>query len=530
MTVLLKNLKKEVDLLDGAGASAFSSIASDTADFLEDLRALEKSLMAEIASSDSQGNGLGNGDSRDGIIASSLKLPVFANSTNSNSTNSNSTNSNSTSTHTNSSALPTVQAASGKWYNQSISSLKTYNHQISKYVKNVATSSKYRVDLDSAYTFPLLLDSFPTQSDTELLANARNRQELVKSIIVHLLKSGHDRAVTDLLRDCHVDERMEGVMAGQFLQLHRILDELKVQHELGSALQWLQSQNPAPKSRMEQILLKLHLLQFVLYLGNDESSARAVRALVYGKTHFPKYFMNYIDEIAPAMALFLCHPVRLIFHEQLRHNIIGAFAQGVNSRPGKATRMDRFLIDLLQNSDTMDLRQDVFDTLAHEFAVEFCAGMTLSGESALFESLLAGFVNLPNFYKYSQLQKRIGRSQDEVPSELPFQLPDKNHFLFRHHPIFICPISKEQLVPLSTRVLASDDDLRDRKRRAVFVSPTEKLVPMANPVVVFDHCRHLALKDSVRILTKGGTEVFKCHYCYKKHKLQDVSDAYFIDL
>lgn len=512
MTVLVENLKKEVDLLDDAGASAFSAIASDTAALLDDLRALEKSLVAEIATTDVNGGNHPNPTANE----------------------ENSLNGRTSSTHIPSSTtqlLPGVKSASSRWYTLSISSLKTYNHQISKYVKNIAMSPKYKVDLDSAYTFPLLLDAYPTNTDTNALSNADNRQELVKSIVVHLLKSGHNGAVAELVRDCRIDQKMDDTMAAQFLQLHRILEELKVRHELASAVQWLETQNPAPRSARVQILLKLHLLQFVLYLSGGTLGS-GVQAYIYAKTHFPLYFKNYINEIAPAMTLLLHDPMRLLsqYNADLRRNISRTFAQDVNNRPGKATRMDRFLIDLLRDFDHMHLRQDVFDALAHEFAVEFCAGMALSGESALFESVLAGFVNLPNFYKYSQLQKRLGRQVDVAPAELPFQLPDKNHFLFRHHPIFICPVSKEQLVPLSGRVVASDDDMRDRKRRAVFVSATEKLVPMANPVVVFDHCRHLALKDSVRSLTKGGTEVFKCHYCYKKHKLQDVSDAYFIDL
>lgn len=516
MTVLVENLKKEVDVLNGAGASAFSSIASETAVLLDDLRALEKSLLADIPLAATSNGEEMNGDS-DSHANANLKPS-------------------STSILSSSDTLPTVQSASKKWYALSISSLKAYNHQIGKYVKNIATSPKYRVDLDSAYIFPLLLDSYPTRDKLQPPANANNRQELVKSIIVHFLKSGHDRAVAELLYDCHIDEYMDGAMVEQFLRLHHILKDLKVQHKLASALEWLQTQDPAPRSRMEEILLKLHLLQFVLCLNDDSPSGgtsfRGFRAYMYGKSNLPPYFKNYMNKISPALTLMLHDPMRdsSSHYADFLRKITQTFIDDVNSQPGRATRMDRFLIDLLQDFDKINLRQDIFDTLAHEFAVEFCGDMALPGESALFESVLAGFVNLPNFYKYSQLQKRIGRHAAEVPSELPFQLPDKNHFLFRHHPIFICPVSKEQLVPLSTRVLASEDELHDRKRRAIFVSPTEKLVPMANPVVVFDHCRHLALKDSVRNLTKGGTEMFKCHYCYKKHKLLDVSDAYFIDL
>lgn len=510
MTVLMENLKREVDLLDGAGALAFSTISSDTTALLDDLRALECELAAEITTNTTNSSVDAKESKHSGI-----EIPAL-----------------STTQALISDLRSTLQSASSRWYSLSISSLKAYNHQISKYVKNIASSPKYTMDLDDAYTFPLLLDSYPSSNGGDDLVHSTNRQELVKSIIVHLLKSGHHLAAANLARDCNINQSMDNTIATQFVRLNEILEEMKVRHELTGAVQWLQTQNPAPQSPMEQILLKLHFLQFALYLSGDGSATSGVQAYIYGKEHFPQYFKNYINEIAPAMTLLLYCPTMVADHgnADLRTKITEAYTESVNRRSGHATRMDRFLVDLLQDFDHMHLRQDVFDTLAHEFSVEFCAGMALSGESALFESVLAGFVNLPNFYKYSQLQKRLGRQADAAPSELPFQLPDKNHFLFRHHPIFICPVSKEQLIPLSSRVLASEEDMRDRKRRAVLVSATEKLVPMANPVVVFDHCRHLALKDSVRSLTKGGTEVFKCHYCYKKHRLQDVSDAYFVDL
>lgn len=491
MTVLVENLRKEVDLLDTAGASAFTSIATETSALLEDLQELEASLEAEIEQSRNTDGKNASTQLPLGKKAKVLATPLA------------------------------VESLCSKWYTLSISALKRYNHQISKYVK-VVSSSKYRIDLDTAYTFPLMLDAYPTKEEGELVSKTGNKRELMKSIVMHLLKSGHGSAVSALLADCHMENDVDRDMYQQFQQLNGILDDIQVRHDLSSVIAWLETHSERRSAHMDEILFELHMLQFALCLTGEKQANAHMKAYMYAQKHFPRYFKTHASELAPVMTLLVDEQDG---GSEFRRKVAAHFAHEAASGKLKS----KFVGDILQHFEELHLRPELFARVAHEFVAEFCSGMALSSESALFESMLAGFVNLPNFYKYSQLQRRLSR-HDPAPQELPFQLPDKNHFLFNHHPIFICPVSKEQLVPLSVRVPATDEDLRDRKRRTVLVSPTEKLVPMTNPVVVFDHCRHLALKDSVRSLTKGGTEVFKCHYCYKKHKLLEVSDAYFIDL
>ena len=185
--------------------------------------------------------------------------------------------------------------------------------------------------------------------------------------------------------------------------------------------------------------------------------------------------------------------------------------------------------------------------------------MKLSNDSSLFQSILAGHLYLPSFYKYNQIQLKLKKlktiSNEKVHEEhtgqsssnnsgsshaehqmanlvapyqfeLPFQLPDSNRFLFKYHPIFICPVSREQSIPITETLVQTTirEDNIIKKRKYVVENPSK------TQVVILNYCQHLALRDSIWQLSKKGMEVFKCHYCYKKHKYSDISDAYFIDL
>lgn len=449
-----------------------------------------------------------------------------------------------------------------KWYKNSMALLKTYNSQVGKYTKFLGNPAKFSVNLDDAYPYPLALSSFPKQEalgmeqvamlptldpglgsrnesplpELALQNDPTARHQLLRSIVLHLLKTGYGSLVGDMLGDFDMAGEVDGAVLRQFQVLNEIVESIRNKHDLTGALAWLRS-NEASRD-LERILFKLHMLQFVLLLAGDAQPAtlnisQALDAYTYAKEHFPPYVRDYINEISSVVTLLLfksTDPDTDRYMEALNSNMCKAFVDlcEKNKRHNAETL---FVEDLLRNFDSVHQQHELFDNLAHEFVANFCTGMSLSSELSLFQAVLAGFVNLPNFYKYSQLLKKIGRKPDPAAAntDLPFQLPDKNQFLFKFHPIFICPVTKEQSMPL-TAVAELRDDKVDRRKRHVHVSPTKILVAPPNPVVVFEHCRHLALSDSVRNLTKGGAEVFKCHYCYKKHKLLDVSNAYFIDL
>lgn len=501
MTILLDLLKSEVELLEKSGEESLHDLIEGTESYLQELKLLENDL--DLLSED--------------------LIPV----------------------------AERLDNSTQKWYKSLISQLKSYNGQINKFSKNVASSSKFEVALDDAYTFPLAIDSRPSRDGIPELAGKggaeekqlqvqrhENTRNLMKSIAIHLLKSGNGDAVAPLVNELGDVSGIDAQSVAQFKQLNQMLDKLKNLHDLTEVLHWL-TLRPGIDERplLNQLIFKCHILQFALHLAGPKDSGlltttdSAAAAYTYARANFPSFSSEYMSEILPVITLLLFKPTDDVdFHqnqERFKHKIVEAFTHSTST---KNRRERLFIAEVLGCFDVVHSNQAIFDGLAQEFVAEYCAFMNLSRESPLFQSLLAGFVNLPNFYKYTKLQQKLGRKEDGLRQDLPFQLPDKNQFLFEHHPIFICPVLKEQLMPLTTKAKLTEDDFNDHRRKPVIVLATEKLVPMSNPVVVFDHCRHLALKDSVRQLTKGGSDIFKCHYCYKKHRFLEVSDAYFIDL
>ncbi|GEQ68876.1 hypothetical protein JCM33374_g2545 [Metschnikowia sp. JCM 33374] len=383
-------------------------------------------------------------------------------------------------------------------------------------------------------------------ADPELMrvAKSENRRHLLRSIFLHLLKTGHGSLVETMLGDFGVAGGIDPATLVRFVELSSIVADIRKKHDITRALAWLVSQNSTGAAGHEKASFKFHMLQFVLLLsGGDGGNTNmdfdsALSAYTYAKTHFPGFINDHVPEISPIISLLLFQSSgdenNARNFAALKRNMHQAFLQSCDMKKSHSPETS-FIAEILANFDRIHEMDSFFDRLANEFVGEYCKGSGLSTESSLFQSILAGHINLPNFYKYSQLQKKLQRKpvaeqSMECTQDLPFSLSSKNQFLFNFHPIFICPISKEQLVPIISSAWVPDVQVRAKKRKQTFVSPNQVSVNPSNPVVVFEHCRHLALKDSVKSLTKGGVDYFKCHYCYKKHKLVDVSEAYFIDL
>lgn len=543
MTTLLLTLSLEVDLLSVSGETSLHGLLDSTHSFLKELRDLELALQEP---------------------EEELQEPQEQK------------------------APKKVTLDTDNWYKESIGSLKSYNGLINKFLKNILNNPKYNIDLNEAYTYPLNLDGIPVQNNPDprqlRLAGPEdmamseikqeNQEELTKAIILHLLKIGQRDIVKDMLADMGPESDI--IVDEEVLELFKMLDDIvldvTVNHNLTKALDWFKN-NSQESLTFKEIEFKFHILQFALLLngGNSHSNINAaMETYLYSKKNFPKFFKDYLQEISPLMTLLVVSgPPDSGFHSKLidefTNKVKVSFTKDLE-KSAKRSSVSLFVREILVNFTLVNSFQHLFQNLANEFISFYCKGLNLSDDSSLFQSILAGFTNIPSFYKYNQIQRRLSRvhsitgesefrnrtnsivadvaNNDIDPNsknsefhviapytyDLPFQLPDANNFLFKYHPIFICPVSKEQLIPLTVSESPVDIENRAKRPKLEHNKDSELVKTMQNPVVVLRYCQHVALRESIWQLSMKGSEVFKCHYCYKKHKLSEVSEAYFIDL
>lgn len=113
------------------------------------------------------------------------------------------------------------------------------------------------------------------------------------------------------------------------------------------------------------------------------------------------------------------------------------------------------------------------------FTKEYCLHNNLSLESPLFLIVLSGIISFQYFIKYNQI-KALSHVGWTTENELPFDvdLPD---FLSHFHPVFICPVLKEETTK---------------------ENPPYSLA-----------CHHIISKKALDKLSKNGSLSFKCPYC-----------------
>lgn len=519
MVSLLENLSQESQLLLAAGTLGLSQLMEESDSLLNDLEMMEASLLEEVESG----------------------IQQF-------------------------SSLTISQPRMDSWYKQSILGLKVYNNGLSKFTKSVILNPQYHKDMDDAYLYKLIISDAVTESGAHSddshckreghnpcfnACKLENHEQLQKAIYLHMLKTGHSGLVRRLVDDpenpgsCAIEQSV--ILKFDFLG--QVLEDIRERHDLTLALKWFEERHASSGDLSNDpanadLDFKLHVLQFVLLLGDNDSldgppnMNNLLNAYKYSQNNFNRFFHDYLDVIKPLTTLFL-----------RRYGSFGAAMNGTcasnsqdpypdlwkdidgRSKVAGNLRGTEFVQEVLSSFEGIHQNHALFSNLVDEFTKAFCKDMNLSSESSLFQTILAGFVFMPSFHKYNSIERRlsasrektladgpypIGRTATEV-SDLPFQLPDGPRFLFHHHPIFTCPISKEQLSPMS-RIQLHEIEHR--------ISPNTN----DSPLVVLNFCQHVALRESVWHLSKKGTDVFKCHYCYKRHKYLDVTNARFIDL
>lgn len=481
-------------------------------------------------------------------------------------------------------SFDSLDKLSSKWYKNSIAHLKSYNSGINKFLKNVLNNLAFNINLDDAYTFPLSVSSIPgaqfaAENQKAGTLGENKRDLLIKSIILHLLKSGQCDVVNAVLKEmsCEVDINKEYL--SKFEYLKSVVDDVTNRHDLTKALEWFRAKYNASKGydkedidgdkitgeasdgfavrsfdntelllyetqTYNEVELRFHLLQFVLLLNGKGkfSLQNSINAYMYAKDNFMKFFEDHLDIIAPLITLLVVQTEGSNSTDTFQRKHVNSMMQEFFNKLKSDFRflhsisdstVTRYVYELLNNFEEINNKQALFVDLANDFILEFCKDLRLSNDSSLFRSMLAGFIYLPSFYKYRKIQMRMQRlsfSAEDAPEQgkkivdLPFQLPDAHRFLFNFHSIFICPISKEQLVPLT-----SDKPPSLKRKKSNDHVGAEHMIGKS-PLVVLNLCHHVALRESVWQLSNKGMDMFKCHYCYKNHKYTDVSDAYFIDI
>ncbi|CAI4357395.1 BDN_1c_G0010980.mRNA.1.CDS.1 [Saccharomyces cerevisiae] len=130
------------------------------------------------------------------------------------------------------------------------------------------------------------------------------------------------------------------------------------------------------------------------------------------------------------------------------------------------------------------------------FIKEYCAAKHIFFDSPLFLIVLSGLISFQFFIKYKTIRE-LAHVDWTTKDELPFdvKLPD---FLTHFHPIFICPVLKEE-------------------------TTTE------NPPYSLA-CHHIISKKALDRLSKNGTITFKCPYCPVNTSMSSTKKVSFVML
>lgn len=259
----------------------------------------------------------------------------------------------------------------------------------------------------------------------------------------------------------------------QFVTMYELLHELRRKRNLLPAIGWAQQNSAALEARGSNLEFELERLQFVwLFKGtvtdpddeqqreedDDDSffqgqaaappddsdegrAARTAAALAYARRHFARFQGRHLREVRRLVA-------GLVYAENLP-----ASPYAADFQTGPA-----------------------FREAALTFTRDFCSLLGLSAESPLYVAATAGAIALPRVSKYLAATKDR-RTEWTTAQELAFETPLPRSMVY--HPIFVCPVSKEQTTA-------------------------------TNPPAMLP-CGHVVARESLQRLIKNNK--FKCPYC-----------------
>ncbi|PHH75962.1 hypothetical protein CDD80_1924 [Ophiocordyceps camponoti-rufipedis] len=244
-------------------------------------------------------------------------------------------------------------------------------------------------------------------------------------------------------------------LQGRFSEMYDILAHLK-RRNLAPAIEWAHVHNAPLDAKGSNLEFDLCKLQFVwLFKGPsqnglaDDANNGQSGALAYARSHFSRFQSRHAKEIQQLCCAML-------------------YAPNLAASPYKAM----FEID------------SAFDDVATSFTREFCSLLGLSAESPLYMAVTAGSIALPRLIKYTTYT-REKKTEWTTENELAFETPLPESMIF--HPIFVCPVSKEQTT-------------------------------VQNPAMMLT-CGHVICRDSLHRIAKGSR--YKCPYCPTEGHVRD---------
>ncbi|KFG79945.1 putative regulator of gluconeogenesis Rmd5 [Metarhizium anisopliae] len=315
--------------------------------------------------------------------------------------------------------------------------------------------------INRAIAMHLLREGQFSVASTFLQEEQNLREQNHTSVLSHSKRSRIDEdGDDDMKRDDDGDEDMQGLhsedLQDKFSEMYRILAQLK-ERNLVPAIEWARINNPKLETRGSNLEFELSKLQFVwLFKGPsvnglpDDANNGRMGALAYARQHFGRFQSRHIKDI-----------------QQLSCAMV--YAPNLEESPYRQI----FEID------------SAFEDVATSFTREFCSLLGLSAESPLYMAVTAGSIALPRLIKYTTYMKEK-KTEWTTENELAFETPLPPSMIY--HPIFVCPVSKEQT--------------------------TEQNPPMMLP------CGHVICKESLHNIAAKGSR-YKCPYCPTEGHLRD---------
>lgn len=251
-----------------------------------------------------------------------------------------------------------------------------------------------------------------------------------------------------------LDGRHSGLQ-DKFAEMYSILTELR-HRNLGPAIEWAHQNNERLEAKGSNLEFELCKLQYVWLFKGPEVNGLAddlhngqAGALLYARQHFGRFQSRHLREIQQLVCAMV-------------------YAPNLEASPY------RQIFEI----------ESAFDDVSSSFTREFCSLLGLSAESPLYVAVTAGAIALPRLIKYTTYM-REKKTEWTTENELAFETPLPPSMIY--HPIFVCPVSKEQT--------------------------TEQNPPMLLP------CGHVICNDSLKNIAKGSR--CKCPYCPTEGHLKD---------